>query len=110
MACVMPTFEATSRFWSEFDSLSADQQEAFARARQQFIRALKRWEVGGCEGRAEFPAALRVKPVKGRRGIWELTWAGDGRCTWEFGTSLREEPSCHILWRRIGSHEIFRDP
>ena len=110
MIGVIPTFEAMQRFWIEFDDLPAYQREAFGRARQEFVRASKRWEASGCAGGAVFPDALRVKPVKGQRGIWELTWAGDGRCTWEYGTSLREEPSCHILWRCIGSHESFRDP
>ncbi|MER6108587.1 hypothetical protein ACWG5P_11115 [Streptomyces prasinus] len=38
----------------------------------------------------------------------EMTWAPDGRATWQYGDELREgEP--HVIWRRVGGHEIF-DP
>jgi len=41
-----------------------------------------------------------------------MTWsfAGpDGRATFEYGDSiLPDEP--HIIWRRVGTHDIFREP
>jgi hypothetical protein len=38
-----------------------------------------------------------------------MSWAGDGRATFEHGTEHRPgEP--HIVWRRIGGDGIFDDP
>jgi hypothetical protein len=38
-----------------------------------------------------------------------MTWADDGRATFEYGSEIIEgEP--HIVWRRIGGHEIFNSP
>jgi hypothetical protein len=54
-------------------------------------------------------AGLRVKRVRGTAGVFELTWAPDGRATFEYGPEVREgEP--HVIWRRISGHEIFARP
>ena len=55
-------------------------------------------------------ASLRVKRVQGaRRGVRELTWAPDGRATFEYGPETRPgEP--HVIWRRIGDHSILKQP
>ncbi|WP_267885298.1 hypothetical protein [Streptomyces sp. NRRL F-5126] len=37
-----------------------------------------------------------------------MTWAPDGRATWQFGAQVRDDET-HIVWRRVGGHEIF-DP
>lgn len=43
------------------------------------------------------------------RGVYELTWAPDGRATFEYGPEQRPgEP--HIIWRRTGTHEILKAP
>ena len=57
-----------------------------------------------------FPKKLRVKPVTGAPGIWEMTWsfAGpDGRATFEW-IEIAGEPT--VRWRRIGDHAIFGSP
>jgi len=105
----MPTFDVEPRCRHDFENLSAGQQEAFARARQSFIRCLLDWEAGGCVGLPQFPGGLRVKPVQGHSGVWEMTWAGDGRATWGYGVP-RRPGRCHIVWRRIGTHRIFDAP
>lgn len=52
---------------------------------------------------------LRVKRVQGARGVFELTWAPDGRATFEYGREVQPgEP--HIVWRRIGTHAVLRQP
>jgi hypothetical protein len=56
-----------------------------------------------------FDARLRLKRVQGHPGIWEITWAPDGRATFEYGPEVIPGES-HIIWRRIGSHDIFQDP
>jgi len=56
-----------------------------------------------------FPARLRVKPVVGARGLFEMTWSfsgPDGRATFEW-IDLDGEPA--IRWRRIGGHRILAD-
>ncbi len=57
----------------------------------------------------EFRPSLRVKGVQGRPGVFEMTWAPDGRATWQYGPQLLPgEP--HVIWRRIGTHDVFRRP
>ena len=81
--------------------MSASQQAVFLAAVAQFVDDLSR-------GRG-FRKGLRVKGVKGAAGIFEVTWAGDGRATFEHGESVLEgEP--HIIWRRVGTHAIFSEP
>ncbi|MGQ0773239.1 MAG: hypothetical protein ACT4NY_02280 [Pseudonocardiales bacterium] len=47
--------------------------------------------------------------MQGVADVWELTWAPDGRATWQYGPEqLAGEP--HIIWRRINTHDIFRNP
>jgi hypothetical protein len=90
-----------ARFANDFDSLSPDQQAAFLIAVTQFVEDLQR-------GRG-FRKGLRVKGVKGAGGIFEMTWADDGRATFEYGQPVREGQA-HIVWRRIGTHSIFTEP
>ena len=57
-----------------------------------------------------WPRGLRVKPIQGARGIWEMTWSmhdPDGRATWEW-VRIGDEPG--IRWRRVGTHDVFRRP
>jgi hypothetical protein len=38
-----------------------------------------------------------------------MTWAPDGRATFEYGLErLPGEP--HVIWCRVGAHDIFRQP
>jgi len=57
----------------------------------------------------QFRSALRVKGVRGATGVFETTWAPNGWATFEFGTEITKgEP--HVIWRRIGTHDIFDRP
>lgn len=103
----MPTHEELDRFRHEHGRLNDEQKVQFREALREFIGSLRAWERAGMRGRPTFPAALRVKPFHGQRSCWELTWAGDGRCLWNYGPR-RREGQCHIVWLRIGSHEIFQ--
>ena len=97
----MPTRDALASFWRDWSSLTPTQQRAFRQAVGRFIVDLK-------TGRG-MRAGLRVKRVQGLRGVWEMTWAPDGRATFHFGEAVHPgEP--HIVWRRIGTHDIFRRP
>ncbi len=97
----MPTYAWLARFGADFDLLSRGQQAAFLVAVSQFVEDLQR-------GRG-FRKGLRVKGVKGAAGIFEMTWADDGRATFEYGASVIEgEP--HVVWRRLGTHAVFDRP
>ncbi|MGH2365674.1 MAG: hypothetical protein ACRDGF_05560 [Chloroflexota bacterium] len=97
----MPTYAWLARFGNDFERLPADRQAAFLAAVEQFVEDLRR-------GR-EFRKGLRVKGVKGAAGIFEMTWADDGRATCEFGAPV-VSGDVHVLWRRIGTHDIFKQP
>ncbi len=97
----MSTYAWLARFAADFDSLSSAQQRAFLTAVAQFVDDLR-------NGKG-FRKGLRVKGVEGAAGIFEMTWADNGRATFEYGYSVDEgEP--HVIWRRIGTHAIFKNP
>ena len=63
----------------------------------------------------EVPRSLRVKPVQGAPGVFEMTWSfsgPDGRATFEWGTVVNADGATEPLvrWRRIGDHKIFKRP
>ena len=97
----MPTYAWLARFAADFDSLTAEQQAAFLGAVSRFVDDL------GSSGL--FRKELRVKGVKGASGVFEMTWADDGRATFTFGDPVIEGQP-HVIWRRIGTHAIFNRP
>lgn len=97
----MPTFRRLPRFDKDYERLSPDEKAQFKTAVKKFVEHLKR---GG-----PMRKGLRVKGVQGASGIYEMTWADDGRATFQFGEPIREnEP--HVIWRRVGGHDIFGNP
>ena len=93
----MPTYDEEHRFRREWDRLSASQQAAFMVAVQKLVEDLR----GN-----RFRKGLRVKPYRGQPGTWEQTWADDGRAPFRFGEPIRPGHA-HIIWMRIGTHDIF---
>ena len=59
--------------------------------------------------RVGFRVSLRVKSVQGHPGVFEMTWANDGRATFSYGSEQRPGEA-HIIWRRIGGHDILKNP
>ncbi len=96
----MPTHRELPRFLRDWRGLQADQRVAFLTALELFVAGLT---VGRFEPR------LRIKRVQGHPGVWEMTWAPDGRATFQYGEEIRPGDR-HIVWRRIGTHAIFRAP
>jgi hypothetical protein len=47
--------------------------------------------------------------MQGHPGVWEMSWAPDGRATFEYGDEVHAGEA-HIVWRRVGTHAIFRRP
>jgi hypothetical protein len=100
----VPTHEETEQFWRDWTRLTPEQKTAFRKAVGKLVADLKNLPSG------QFRGALRVKPMQGADGIWEMSWEGaDGRATFEFGHE-RVEGEPHIIWRRIGGHAIFQTP
>ena len=96
----MPTFAQTDRFRRDFAKLTAAQKGAFRTAAAKFVADLQS---------GSFRPGLRVKGVQGAGGVFEIAWADDGRATFEYGSEVREGET-HIVWRRIGTHDIFSRP
>jgi hypothetical protein len=96
----VPTYARTDSFKHDHASLIPGQKAAFRQAVDQFIEDL-------AAGR--FRKGLRVKGVKGARNIYEMTWADDGRATFQYG-SPQIEGEKHVIWRRVGTHDIFGSP
>lgn len=98
----MPTREVLASFWRDWDRLSPKQQREYRAAVAQFIADLR-------EGGQGFHPSLRVKRVQGHPGVWEMSWAYDGRATFQYGPEVTPGQP-HIIWRRVGTHAIFRRP
>ena len=96
----MPTHEELPRFLRDWQRLGPQQRRAFLDALTLFISGL---------ANESFAPQLHVKRVQGEAGVWEITWAPNGRATFAYGPEvLAGQP--HIVWRRIGTHDIFRRP
>jgi hypothetical protein len=98
----VPTFERLPRFDREFRRMSRELQRAFLNMLPLFIAALR-------ESPPSFPPALRVKRVQGRDAVWEITFAPDGRATFAYGEEVRPGEA-HVIWRRVGTHDVLSDP
>lgn len=86
----MPTYGMTDRFKKDYATLSSEDKKRFNSAVAKFV-------------------GLRVKGVQGADGILEMTWADNGRATFEYGKEQIEgEP--HVIWRRVGTHHVFGQP
>jgi len=102
----MPTFALTDRFKRDWAGLTPEQQKAFKAAVVHFND-----DLGAKRG---FRAGLRVKRVQKAKNnkasdVWEMTWAPDGRATWQYGQEQRPN-TAHVIWRRIGTHDVFGAP
>ncbi len=93
----MPTHEEDARFLRELARLSPDQRARFKGTIPKFVGGL---------ASGDMPAGLRVKRVQGTDADFEMTWAPNGRATFRYGAEMSlGDP--HIVWLRIGSHDIF---
>ncbi len=96
----MPTYAQTDRFRRDFAKLTPAQKADFRAAAVKFVADLQA---------GQFRPELRVTGVQGTKDVFEMTWADDGRATFEYGTPARAGET-HVVWRRVGSHDIFARP
>lgn len=87
----------------DYGSLTAQQQHRFDNKREEFTEDLLAMEDDPRKG---FRPGLRVKKVQGRSGLFEMTWAPDGRAIFSMGTPVIAGKR-HIVWRRVGDHGIL---
>ena len=100
----MPTYEEADQFWRDWERLSPDERRQFRDAVEKFIEDLQNLP------RGQFRRGLRVKPMQDSGGIFEMTWEiRNGRATFQYGDAVIEgEP--HVIWRRVGTHAILKQP
>ncbi len=97
----MPTYELDDRFQRDLERLSQEERKQLSRAVNKLVADLK--------ARQGFRKGLRIKGIQGHEGVYEMTWAPDGRASFSYGTSPNTG-DVHIVWRRVGSHDILQDP
>ena len=97
----MPTYDLEDRFKRDLERLGMGERQQFSRAVTKMVADLR--------ARQGFRKGLRIKGVQGHEGVFEMTWAPDGRATFAYGTSPTAG-DVHIVWRRIGGHDILQDP
>jgi hypothetical protein len=97
----MPTHDEAPRFLRDLQRLTPAQRAQFDAAVKHFVADL----TAGHGFRPE----LRVKRFRRLPGVWEMSWANDGRALFQYGTSPRAGDT-HVEWLRIGAHDIFRQP
>lgn len=95
----MPTWETTRRFERDWKLLHADDRRRFRVAVKKFVADLS-------AGR--FGKGLRVRRVEGTDHIFEMSWAPNGRATFQYGSGPGKGP--HVIWRRVGTHDVFDRP
>lgn len=96
----MPTYEAEPAFFRDLDHLTDQQRSIFFAAVRKFVADLDTGQIR---------TGLRVKAMPGHPGVYEMSWAPDGRATFSFGDPVKDGQP-HIVWRRIGTHDVFDRP
>lgn len=93
----MPTWAKSPEFIRNWAKLS-DEEKA------QFIDAVRQFREDLPTGR--FRKGLRIRGYQRQPGVFEMTWADNGRALWQYGDEVRPgEP--HIEWLAVGGHDIF---
>lgn len=95
----MPSHARARQFDRDWKRLSAADQDRYRLAFRKFRADL---------GAGPFRSGLRVKGVQGAPGVFEMTWAPNGRATFEYGVSTGV--GARVIWRRIGTHGVLAAP
>ena len=106
-------YQRSNSFRADYKKLSEAERQLFRKSIAVFNDAADRFASGDSDS---WPAKLRVRPVRGAEGIFEMTWSfsgPDGRATWEWVTVTdRSTGRRHraVRWRRVGNHAVFKKP
>ncbi|WP_097967605.1 hypothetical protein [Streptomyces sp. or20] len=100
----MPTYETLPRFTTDHQHLTPEQRRRFRQTVTAFVEDLRT---------GSFRAGLRIKRVQRSTGVYEITWSMGsgpaGRATWQYGSEVYPGTP-HVIWRRIGTHDILTGP
>jgi len=101
-------FETTPAFDADYKRLKKEHQATFRIVVQD--KCAPACDLHTDDASRPWPASLRVKSVRGGPGVLEMTWSfasPDGRATFELVT-IGGELRCR--WRRVGDHDVFKQP
>lgn len=98
----MPAFDRLALFKRECRRLTPEQKARFKIAVAKLVAALKQTPPG-------LPGDPLARPLAGHHGLYELRFAPNGRATFMFGAPVRGDQP-HVIWRRIGGHEVMDRP
>jgi hypothetical protein len=90
----MATFETLPRFEASWRKLTAEQQATFRAV------VLEAFEPDLMTPDSPFQRRLRVRPVAGHPGLFEMAWSQDGRATFSYGPE-RVAGQPHVVWQDI---------
>lgn len=96
------------KFDRDFKKLKREHQVLFLEAQEKFVIEFEQLLLN--KSFKSVSKKYRVKVLRNTSEIWEMTWSfsrPDGRATFHLD-EIDGEPV--IVWRRIGSHEIFMQP
>lgn len=97
-------YQTTPAFNRDFKRRPRHHQDKFRELIPRLDTAAQRAAAGKDK---PWPKGMRIKPIQGAPGIWELTWSmkdPDGRATWEW---VQVEGQVAIRWRRVGDHAVL---
>ncbi|MEN6627707.1 MAG: hypothetical protein ABFD69_15890 [Candidatus Sumerlaeia bacterium] len=94
----MPTFFAVKRFKRQYEKLTAEQKILFMQAVALLVESIRR---------GRYHKSLRIKRFHGQEGVWEITWAPNGRALFKYGKEVKPGEA-HVIWLNVGTHDIFK--
>ena len=94
----MPTYAATPEFWVTYARLTREQRQLFRVAVDKFVEDLRRGQ--------GFRAGLGVTGLRGAPGLFEMTWAPDGRGVFGYGGEVIPGET-HVIWHAVGTHAVL---
>jgi mRNA-degrading endonuclease YafQ of YafQ-DinJ toxin-antitoxin module len=100
-------YRTTGSFDRDFARLPTEHQQMFLKVLREHI--LPAIDAGSFTGVPPWPKRLRVHQLVG--GVYSITWnftGPDGRAT--FGLDRDQTGDTVLVWRRIGTHDIYDRP
>jgi hypothetical protein len=94
----MPTYEQSAAFLRDLEHLSPEQERRFRISVRKFVADLK----------AKRPPrkSFGIRRFERLEGVYEFHFAPDGRALFTYGISPHPG-DVHIVWLRVGGHEIY---
>ncbi len=99
----MPQYETTETFERDYRGLTQQQKGHFKDAVRKFVEDLRR-------GDGTIRSSLGIRPVRKAGGyVFEFHFERNGRATFHYG-KCSDPNDVLIVWRRIGTHDIYEAP